>query len=219
MKLSRDKFRLLLLGCMLWLILFLFLFRLAQLQIVDGSDYLAQQQKGSSILQMIPAARGEIVDRNGSPLARNEACYSIVFDQALAPDNEALLNETILRLIGMMRENHETWFDALPLTTQEPYDFTEDQAEISRLKSKSYLDLNTYATAHDVLYWLRQRYHLEEYQPADARAVAGVRYAMEKKGYSVQVRYTFSENISLETAVRVRQASSSLPCVNVLETA
>ena len=83
MKIDRDRLRLILLGVCVWAVLGVFAFRLVQIQIVDGSYYLAQQQKGSSRVQTIKAARGEILDRNGDPFSYNEPCYNIVFDRAL----------------------------------------------------------------------------------------------------------------------------------------
>lgn len=239
MKVSQEKLRLITLGVLVWLVFSLFLFRLAQVQVVSGADYLAKQQQGSSRTQAIKAARGEIVDRKGRPFSYNEACYNLVFDHALAPEDSE--NETILKLIQVMRDTDEQWIDNLPLTiTGGSPAFTDDSDAVARLRK--HLGTNIYTEAGDVFYWLRQRYHLTA-QPADAdatwfnaltpdeqewlktltdkdaRDIAGVRYEMERKGYSLSVRYTFAENISLETAVLIRQMSNSLPGVEVVETA
>ena len=239
MKISQEKFRLITLGVIVWLIFSLFLFRLAQVQIVSGADYLARQQQGSSRTQVIKAARGEIVDRQGRPFSYNEACYNLVFDRALAPDGSE--NETILKLLRVMREANQSWIDNLPLAVAENgVAFTGDGDAVARLRK--HLGTNSYTEAQDVFYWLRQRYHLTD-QPADpdaqwfsalppdelawlralsdqdARDIAGVRYEMERKGYSLSVRYTFAENISLETAVLIRQMNNALPGVEVVETA
>lgn len=239
MKISQGKLRLITLGVIIWLIFSLFLFRLAQVQIVSGADYLAKQQQGSSRTQVIKAARGEIVDRQGRPFSYNEACYNLVFDCALAPEGSE--NQTILRLIKVLKNAGEHWIDNLPLTvTEEGAAFTEDSDAVARLRK--HLGTNSYTGAEDVFYWLRQRYHLTA-EPAEPNAgwftaltpedmswlrglsdqetrdIAGVRYEMERKGYSLSVRYTFAENISLETAVMIRQMSNSIPGVEVVETA
>ena len=216
-----------------------FLLRLAQVQIVSGADYLARQQRGSSRSQVIKAARGEIVDRQGRPLSYNQACYNIVFDRALAPEGSE--NETILKLINVLRGTGQVWIDNLPLTVSaQGAAFTESNDAVARLRK--HLGTNSYTEADDVFYWLRQRYRLTD-QPADpnaqwftalspdeqdwlgrlsandARDIAGVRYEMERKGYSLSVRYIFAEDISLETAVLLRQMSNDLPGVEVVETA
>ena len=217
LKFSSGKARLLFLGFAVWLIFGLFALRLVTLQIVDGASYLAQQQQGSSRTQVIRAARGEILDRNGQPFTYNEVAYNIVFDQTLAP--KGMDNETILRLINILRQSNESWIDSLPLTPQPPFTFTDNEAEVARIKGKDYLNLNTYASASETFHWVKERYGLSIYSELDARAIAGVRYEMEKKGYSLSVRYTFAENVSLETAVLIRQLRQSLPGVDIVEIA
>lgn len=239
MKFSQGKLRLIALGSIVWTIFSLFVFRLAQIQIVSGADYLAKQQNGSSKTQVIKAARGEIVDRKGRPFSYNKACYNLVFDRALAPEGHE--NETILKLINVLRKTNENWTDNLPITLNEGKAiFTEDSDAVTRLRK--HLDTNSYAEAPDLFYWLRERYHLtstpsdpevkwfasltqdqqqwlEQLSAQDARDIAGVRYEMERNGYSLAVRYTFAEDVSLETAVLIRQMSASVPGVEVVETA
>ena len=217
MKISRDKLRLIELGAVVVLISCLFLLRLSQIQIVEGEDYLQQQQQGTQKTQTIKAARGEIVDRNGSPFAKNEVSYNVVFDMALSPDGT--LNSTILKLINIFNERNEEYNDSLPLSRTMPVQYDGSDDEIERLKGKNFLDLNTYATADEAFYWLKERYELQDYTDEEARAIAGVRYEMEKEGYSLSVRYTFAEDISLETAVLLRQYGSDLPGVDVEEAA
>ena len=240
MKNNYVKLRLIALGGIVWLVFSLFVFRLAQIQIVSGADYLAKQQRGSSRTQVIKAARGEIVDRKGRPFSYNEACYNLVFDKALAPEGSE--NDTILKLIQVLRTADEKWIDNLPLviTDDGQAAFTDNADAVARLRK--HLETNSYTEASDVYYWLQQRYHLTD-APADAgaewfkrltedernwlkqlsaqdvRDIAGVRYEMERKGYSLAVRYTFAENVSLETAVLIRQMNSNLPGVAVVETA
>ena len=133
MKIDRDRLRLILLGAFFWAVLGVFTFRLVQIQIVDGSYYLAQQQKGSSRTQVIKAARGEILDRNGSPFSYNEPCYNILFDRALTSSDAD--NETILRLIRLLRESGESWVDNLPLVIEGNVPtFSGDDTAVSRLR-------------------------------------------------------------------------------------
>ena len=211
-----DLWRILTLGGFVGAVLFLFTVRLAQIQIADGAAYLEQQQRGDTKVQTVKAARGEIVDRSGSPFAYNEASYNIVFDKALAPEGSG--NDTILTLIGVLRESGETWNDNLPLVLNADgsVSFSPDsEAAVTRLKTL--IEINSYASADDVFFWLRERYGLTEYSAADALAAAAVRYEMERTGYSLETRYTFAENVSLETASRVAQMRSELPGVNVEE--
>lgn len=54
--------------------------RLVWLQIVEHEDYAAEAASHYTHREDIPASRGEIVDRNGDLLARNQTIYSIVAD-------------------------------------------------------------------------------------------------------------------------------------------
>lgn len=216
MKLNTPKMRVILLGVFVWLIIAAYLLRLADVQIVLGEKYLQQQQRGTVKTQVIKAARGEIVDRNGNPFSYNRASYEVVFDAALAPTGHE--NSTIAKLLEIMKKNGESWIDELPLYLDggKPR-FTDDEAAVSRLKK--HLETNSYTEAEDVFYWLCVRYDLQGLDAETAREIAGVRYEMERHGYSISVRYVFAEDISLNTAVLIRQMSNELPGVQVQENA
>jgi penicillin-binding protein 2 len=215
MKNLRENWRLIALGTAIWLLFGAFMLRLVDLQIVNGPAFLAAQQRGSSITQTIKAARGDILDRNGNPLAYNEVHYNIGFMRSLSPAGSE--NETILKLINILRKSGETWLDSLPVSKTAPYAFIGSESDVARLKDKNFLNLNSYASADEVVYWLRVRYGLEDYSEEDVRAVAGVRYEMEKKNYSLNTNFIFAPNVSLETAVYIRQINADLPGVYVEE--
>ena len=217
MHFSKDKARFIILQAVMWFIFLLFVMKLMNLQIVNGQKYLDMQNKTSYRTQTIKAARGEIVDRNGIPFTKNVVSYDLVFDKALTPEDS--LNEIILRLCHIMEKQGETWHDSLPLAKDGSDKFTDDEAEIKRLKGKNFLNLNSYADASEVNYWLTERYDLQEYSRKERRTIAGVRYEMEKQNYSLSNRFLFSEDIALETAVLIRQENFTLPGVDVVENA
>jgi len=208
--------RLIIMGLTVTLCFFIFAFRLVDIQVVNGKSYLEKQQAGSSRTQPIKAPRGEIVDRNGRPFSRNNASYDIVFDRALAPGDRE--NGNIKILIEILRKSGEKWNDNLPLIIRGGKAvFTDDEAAVSRLRD--FLDTNIYTTAEDVFYWLREKYDLQDMDAATARDIAAVRYEMDRKGYTMAVKYVFAENVSLETAIYIRQINNELPGVDVAETA
>ena len=69
MRLGSPLGRIYLLGVMLALMTVLFFSRLMQMQLVDGESYVAQLTRGTTEDQVLTAARGEILDRYGRPLA------------------------------------------------------------------------------------------------------------------------------------------------------
>lgn len=65
------------------------LFRLLNLQVVQGIDWLDQAVENYTTTDSIPPARGIIYDRNGYILAGNIASYSVVITPANLPDSDA----------------------------------------------------------------------------------------------------------------------------------
>ena len=120
---KRQSLRAALLLTLLSGVLALYCLRLMQMQVVDGEKIMAEIERGSTTEQVIKAARGEILDRNGRPLASNTIGRDVVINQAYM--ERGTTNQTILRLIGIMEEANEDWIDNLPITEQEPFAFKE----------------------------------------------------------------------------------------------
>lgn len=75
-----------------------FVFRLIQLQIVQGSTFLANATENRITDVRIPAPRGVIYDRNGSILVRNIPAFNILVTPALLPDSQAEVDAIYKRL-------------------------------------------------------------------------------------------------------------------------
>ncbi|GAA6515025.1 penicillin-binding transpeptidase domain-containing protein [Merdimmobilis hominis] len=217
MKLSTQRSRVMLLSAALGVVLFIYIIRLMQLQIVQGEEYYAMVNRGTERSQVVEAARGEITDRYGRPFAVNRVGWNIVLDRAFLEKGRE--NETILKVINMLEETGESWIDNLPITEAAPFQFKEGyEAEVARLKK--FAGVGESATVDDVLYWLTtERFHLEEYAPEDARKIAGVRYEMEQRGFSISTPYTFAEDISITTATKIKERGFELPGVDIQESA
>lgn len=231
--------RLLALGGVVLVVFFAYLYRLLQMQIGQGAEYLAQAEAGTVREQVIEAPRGEIVDRYGRPMASNRSCYNVVLDGAYLPSGEEA-NEIILSLTALMDECGEQWLDELPISQSWPFSFLEGyDTEISQLKKM--FDLNEYSTCEDVMYWAAQRYQLGEYDaslgkyvkrdkkdpdivvsdytPEEARRIAGVRYGMDLIDFGVASTYTFAEDVDINTVSRVKERDFELPGVSIEESA
>lgn len=65
MKLSTQRSRVMLLSAALGVVLFIYIIRLMQLQIVQGEEYYAMVNRGTERSQVVEAARGEIDPRSG----------------------------------------------------------------------------------------------------------------------------------------------------------
>ena len=209
---NRASFRIraVLLALVILLIVCLYGVRLMAIQVVDGSSYAQLAKSRNSLTQTIQAARGEMVDRYGRPLVVNESCFDIVFDKTAMIKGEE--NQIILKMFQLFEDSGEKWIDNLPVSYEEPFVFEEgaDNA-ISRLKS--FLEVQEYASIEDVMLSLVERYDLQEYEPLTQRKLAGVRYEMEQRGYSINVPYTFATDVSKDLVTKVSERSDELPGV------
>ena len=189
--------------------------KLLKLQVVDGESFRNISEKSRIVEQTIEAARGEIVDRNGRPLAVNDVSFNIVIDQTFVEKKK--LNDTIYSLIIRMEENDEEWLDNLPISMSQPFEYLPDsESSISSLKS--FVNINS-SDPTDALFWLANRYDLEEEKDlVKARKIAGVRYRMEINGFSMSSPYTFATDVSMDLGTIIMEHSIDYPGAFVHET-
>lgn len=199
---KRDKRRIIIMWVSLILCLVIFLGRGFQLQILDSERYVAQASGISTITAPIKAARGEILDYYGRPIATNREGYNIVFNYANI--SKTTINDVIKSLIAMLGEH--PFEDDLPLDPNSPFAFKADsETDIKRLLSM--LELAHYATAENCFDALVKRYSLEDRDAKEQRLIMGVRYTMERAGFSVSAPFTFSEDVSSEIMTMISENS------------
>jgi penicillin-binding protein 2 len=75
-----------------------FLFRLFNLQIINGEEYTAQADENRTTNISVPTSRGLIYDRNGYVLARNVASYNVVITPANLPEDEGAIQNIYRQL-------------------------------------------------------------------------------------------------------------------------
>ncbi len=226
MKSNSRMMRIIFLAAVVISILLLYSLRLMDFQVVNGEMYEQMIEQNWESVQTIKAARGEILDRNGRPLAMNTIGRDVVIDQAFLEPGTT--NAVILRLIGILEEADEDWIDNLPITMETPFSFITgyDSADAAVLRLKRFLGLAEYATVEDVVYHLKRRYQLEShgddenpipYTDEEFRKIAGVRYEMSQQGFSYRTPYTFASNIKIETVPLIKERSFELAGVDVVE--
>lgn len=218
------KKRLLLLAVLFGTAIFLYCVRLMNFQVVHGSEYKSMANSSSVRTQTIESTRGEIVDRNGRPLASNKISYDIILDRAFLPQNRKATasaprddgeNEIILATLELLTAQGEEWIDTLPITMEKPYRFIEGkEAQVEALKTSIqtglYNDVDvTYA---NLLEW----YDLTDapYSDQEKRRLAGVRYQMDLSGFSVRTPYVLAKDVSIDTVTKVKERSFELKGVD-----
>lgn len=97
---------------------------LYDLQINNGDSYYQQTQKKIAESQTVPAARGQILDRNGQVLVSNRVIYEVTLDTKRMKDDR---NEILMALIQAARAESVVWTDNLPISKTAPFSFTANQ--------------------------------------------------------------------------------------------
>ena len=215
-----KKGRYLFAGLLLLAVGLLYTAKLAKWQIWSGDTWLKIADRSTTDTVEMSAARGEIIDRNGVGLAVNQTGYAIRFNGATMTSDTK--NKTILTLIRLMSARGEKWTDELPISVDAKgnYQFISGRSsDVAYLKSKNFLNMNSYATAAQCMQALVQKYDCTGYSAQDTRNIISVRYNMTKTGFSVSLPYTFADSVSQNTVAVVSENSASMPGVETQVTA
>lgn len=97
---------------------------LYDLQINNGESYSRLTEKKIAETQSVPAARGNLYDRNGQVLVSNRVIYEVTLDAGLMKEEERC--RILLSLIEAARTEGVEWTDNLPITRTAPFRFTTD---------------------------------------------------------------------------------------------
>lgn len=79
-----------------------YLFRLFNLQVLQGQAFVTRAEDNRSNTIRLPTQRGLIYDRNGVVLARNIASYNLVITPANLPTDEGAMQEIFRQLSGLI---------------------------------------------------------------------------------------------------------------------
>lgn len=95
---SRLSLRIAVLGGVAIALFAVLAFRLWNLQVIDGSRYLAEAQNNRTREYLVLAPRGEILTRNGEPLVQNRTSLALLLNTQKLPEEEAQANAELARL-------------------------------------------------------------------------------------------------------------------------
>ncbi|MEG0942881.1 MAG: penicillin-binding transpeptidase domain-containing protein [Angelakisella sp.] len=223
----QENIRFAILGGIVAVIFILFSYRMTILQIAQGEMYKNKATAGTTTKQMVPAVRGEIVDRYGRPFTTNRVGYDIILDRSYLPYNKE--NDVLLSLMEIMEELGQEWIDNLPISETAPFVFKEgEEVQVQRLKKA--LGVNEYATAEECMLWLADpKFYkigiydpatgnkVSDYDPVTTRKLAGVRYEMVQRAFSLENTYVFASDVGPVARDTILERSYMLPGVDVAE--
>ncbi|MFZ7131439.1 MAG: penicillin-binding transpeptidase domain-containing protein [Eubacteriales bacterium] len=152
-----KKYRIPFLILFVLIIVGVFIFRLAQLQIVEGEHYTALAE--NKIIQKITvtAPRGSILTQDGYEIAKNKIGYSVELSYAKTEAEEQ--NKMLLSLYNILEKNGEKIVDDFPILIEnDQFIFTYEKDEIAWKKSNK---IPQEATAEEALDILRDKYNVK----------------------------------------------------------
>lgn len=197
-----------------------FLFAVAllmQYQIVDGDEYVQAANQNNQSVRTVEAARGEITDRYGRVLVRNQLQMNLQLSADELPEDNAGINKVISDLLDLFAAKGIAYVDNFPISKTKPYTFLEGQdAAASQLKSA--LSAQDYATAQNCIDLLVQQYEITGYSEERTREIAGIRAQMLMDNFSSSNPYTIVENIDDSIAEGIMEKSAYYPGVQISET-
>ncbi len=187
--------------------------RLFSLQIVNRDKYNTKITAGTQITTVIPAPRGEILDCDGRQIAVNRDGYDIVLNYANIKHDR--INELIVQLIELCKNEKCEYIDNLPMDETAPYDFADSVADD---KIIAFLGLAAYATKENCFDRFVEKYELGGYSKDMQRKIMGVRYSMDKASFSMSIPYTFAEDVTDKLMLKISEVGYTLPGVTVVVT-
>ena len=191
---------------------FILLCQLINLQLVNGDEYRAQSSARLTRETIVYADRGEILDRNGVKLVTTSTGYGLNLYKTTT-DNEQL-NNNIYNIIKVLEENGDSYSDNLILTVN-PFGFsTENVDTIKRFKKNNLID-ESY-NAEQCFYYLKDKYDIKNEDIGEARKIMGVRYEITQKGYSNVKPVEIAKNISKNSVLKFFEKNSNFSGIDIV---
>lgn len=216
--------------------------RLFDLQIVRGEEFMSRYE--SKILRTVytTGTRGNIYDRNGVLLARNELAYSVTVQDIGAYTSDQSRNLMLWELIQILDRHREKIEGKLEITLDQNGEFiytTSSEAARLRflrdfygLRSVEQLDdengkYPSSITARELFERMKDRFKLNQFKDAvgnpliltddEALKIGSIRYAMSLTAYTSYKTTTVASNVSEETVADISEHMPELKGVNIAE--
>ncbi len=239
--------RLLLLFIMFAGMAVILIYRLFDLQIVNGESYLDNFRLMIQKEKIIEGTRGNIYDRKGNLLAYNELAYSVTIEDVYesgSTKNEKL-NETLYKLIHMIEDNGDNVISDFNIILNEnnDYEFTVEGTRLLRFKADVYgisaIDSDDFkyymknASAQEIMDYLINRFKIgsyhetaggkrefvpeEGYTKREILELVTLRYQMNLYSFQKYIPTTVATDVSLETVAVIMENAPDLEGVAIEE--
>ena len=187
----------------------IFAVRLYRLQVTEAVDHSQKEQDSITYLTRITAARGEILDRDGTVLVGNRAAFNIILikDVVYSADDT---NGKLRSLVNLCDQLGLEFNDHLPITKQKPYEYDFDSYNSTyNGYFKDFLykrDWDGDISAAQFISRMRDRYNIPaDWSEEEARALISVRYELDLRGFTQLPSYELLNDVEAASLASITE--------------
>lgn len=211
-KLGKEKLKYNILSILVYIMGIVLLVQLFNLQIVNGREYREQSNTRLTRESVLKAARGNILDRTGTPIVSNKMGFRLDLYKTKVDDQT--LNNTILNIVNILEKNGDKYIDNLPITV-EPFAFnTDDQSLLESWKKSNKIDTN--ASPEECFYKLKEKYKIESDNVLETRKIMAVRYEIAQNGYSSTKSVEICGDLSRASVLELSEKNSDFAGIDIV---
>ncbi|MBQ8388569.1 MAG: hypothetical protein IJX46_06565 [Clostridia bacterium] len=217
--------RMLIVGAIFAVFCCIFAARLVYYQLVEGDTYASAVYNGNMRTVTVPAARGNICDRNGKVIVTNEYTNDLVIDYDTLPDTRDGVHRVLLDALAALRAtgSEDKMADSLfpvegsyPNYVYSAAALTEGDPVCARLKTflknnfeadpdTGIQELTARHSAYELVAYIAEKYNItvddegapkDIFSPEEIDSLVSLRYGMELSGFGAVADYTLAEDVS-----------------------
>lgn len=193
-------------------------FRLFNLQIVDGEKYNADSQKRVLKESVVEAPRGKILDRYGVPIAVNKQGFAIQIVKTGIETKE--LNSMLLKLTGILEKNKVSYKSSLSkYLTFNPITFGSNSSQkiIDWQKNSNRLDMDEKDVRNspaELFKYLRGKFKIDDsYTDEQAYKIMEIRYEIliDNWNFSTGGTVPLAADVDMNTISEIEERHHEFP--------
>jgi penicillin-binding protein 2 len=203
-------------------------FRLAYLTVDMGEYYYNMAQERKMIEVTLKGARGNILDRNGIPLAVNRQIYVAQVDRKWLPSKDEEINQVLYETIKIIEQNGDVLLDNIPIKSGVKvyedivpyaadgfyYDFGTTDASVHEKRYDAWrkeANIKADLPADMMLALLRERYKIDESIPDEAaRKIISIRLDLYLNRFRQDEPVKIAEDINNRTVSHIETYANEL---------
>ena len=203
-------------------------FQLSYLTVEKGEELYAESLNRQRVELKLRGNRGNILDRNGIPVAVNTQIYAIQLNRRQFPTDHQEINNVLYKLLTIIYKNGDehTLIDSIPIRIREGAYSSKDKAEFyyiwegeeDEIRKERYnkwinkIGAKGEMTADEMMEYLRERYKIDDSISDEmARRIACIRLEIYMRRFTQYEPIPIASGISYESLIELETFASELP--------